>query len=352
MQNIIIAAEDLGGTKSFRRVFSWDGRSLSQLSEAEILVSPSTSYVDLSERAENALGTKFGQAHVLSHAVAGLIAGKGANLHVKLTAFPRGKMELGKALGVKQLNWQATVQGAVNDFVAQAWAMNLSEVTSEYQVIVAGRSNPAHDGVIFGPGTGCGVAKLVRDAKDRNHFIPSASEGGNLPFPVDSPTWENKIGFLPWLEGVVTRRKRFRRESGHRLPVRIEHVISGIGIELTYEFITGQRPGIKVIDQAIKAKDKKALKAADLWAGYCGRVARTYAIAFTGWGGVWISGGAVQKLPQVINRNSFRDAFLAAPTDAHAFFLERTPVRLLLRRDIGVMGAAAYGIELASQLNA
>lgn len=184
MPKFIIGAEDLGGTKSLRGLFEWDGCLLTLLSQVELLVSPSTNYTHLSARADRELQRPFSEADVLSHAVAGLIAGRGRGLHVKLTAFPRGKMELGEALHSSELGWKAKSQGAVNDFVAQAWAMNLPEVRRNREVIIPGRSNTAHDCLIFGPGTGCGVAKLIRDDTDGNHFTPSDSEGGNLPFPL------------------------------------------------------------------------------------------------------------------------------------------------------------------------
>ena len=265
--------------------------------------------------------------------------------------FTDGRVLLGDALhGRNSLQWRPDHQKqvALNDFVAQAWALNIPEIRENCLSIIKGESRREHGCAILGSGTGLGVAKLDRKKGDDSQFIPSPSEGGNAPFPVDYFSIEQRSGFLPWLEKKINGKSRSDR-SVDLVPLRIEHVVSGRGLELIYEFLHNKKLAISKIDDAIKAHDKKALGAADLFGEYLGRVARTHAINFCAWGGLFFSGGVLQRNPQLINRNSFRDAFLAAPTKAHQAELEKTPISLMLNDKIGLWGAAAYGMHIAEQ---
>ena len=342
---LVLGAEDLGGTKSLRATYTYNlvTGEYEKLCQVEVKRQNGWDYTDLSIECEAKMSTPFSKADILVHSVAGLPKGKGKTLEVGLSKFKGGRARLGKACFDPRLDW-GVPQFVQNDFVSQGWAVNLPNVRKKRQKIICGNNNWRYNAVMLGPGTGCGVVGLVRTEAKCKKYLPYPSEGGNAPMAIDGVD-EKETKFFSWLENEVDEIKK-------GAPLRIEHVISGRGIERVHKFLHRKELSIAEIEKALNENDSKAVKTADFWAKICGRFARSLALTFLAWGGVFITGGAVQKQPKFINRKAFIDAFRRGPTFPHQKYIDETPVVLLTMREIGLMGALARAIKEAKSLSA
>jgi glucokinase len=179
---------------------------------------------------------------------------------------------------------------------------------------------------IVGPGTGLGIAQLLR-TNGLYHVI--ATEGGHMDFaPLD--TIEDRI--------LVHLRQRYRRVS-------VERIIAGMGLANIFEALAA------VEGRAVESRDDKTLWAAAL-AGedslaaaaldrFClslGAVAGDVALA-QGASAVVIAGGLGQRLASRLPQSGFRDRFIAKGRfERH---MDEMPVKLITHPQPGLYGAAA-----------
>ena len=215
----------------------------------------------------------------------------------------------------------------VNDFGAVGYAV--ATLGDEHFSHLCGpdRALPA-EGVIsiVGPGTGLGVAAVLRKA-DRYDVIET--EGGHIDFaPLD--TLEDKI--------VAQLRRHFRRIS-------VERVAAGQGLWNLYEALGA------IESKDLTYHDEKALWAAALAGGdslanaaldrLCltlGAVAGDIALA-QGASSVVIAGGVGLRLANYLPRSGFRDRFIAKGRFERR--MDDMPVRLITYPEPGLFGAAA-----------
>ncbi|MFL6764552.1 MAG: glucokinase [Sphingomicrobium sp.] len=215
----------------------------------------------------------------------------------------------------------------VNDFGAVAHAV--ATLPDEHFVHLSGpdRVLPP-EGVIsiVGPGTGLGVAALLRK---RDDYEVIETEGGHVDFaPLDS--LEDKI--------VTQLRRHFRRIS-------VERVASGQGLWNLYEALG-----------AIEGKDLTFHDDKELWAAVfagsdslanaaldrlclsLGAVAGDMALA-QGASAVVIAGGVGLRLADYLPRSGFRDRFIAKGRFERR--MDEMPVKLITHPQPGLFGAAA-----------
>ena len=167
----------------------------------------------------------------------------------------------------------------VNDFEAVGHAV--AQAGPEHFVHLCGPDQPLEaTGTIsiIGPGTGLGVAHVLRTGEG---YHVQATEGGHIDFaPLDSIE-----------DAILARlRKRYRRVSAER-------VVSGPGLVDIYETLAGieSRPVVPMEDKALWAlgasgKDSLAAAAVDRFCLSLGSVAGDIALA-QGGKGVVIAGG-------------------------------------------------------------
>jgi glucokinase len=215
----------------------------------------------------------------------------------------------------------------VNDFGAVAYAV--ATLGDEHFEHVCGPRRPLPpEGVIsiVGPGTGLGVAALLRS---RGRYEVIETEGGHVDFaPLDS--LEDKI--------LTQLRRHFRRVS-------IERVASGQGLWNLYEALGA------IEGRDLTFHDDKALWAAALGGGdslanaaldrLCltlGAVAGDMALA-QGAVGVVIAGGVGFRLKDYLPRSGFRDRFIAKGRFERR--MDEMPVKLITHPQPGLIGAAA-----------
>lgn len=227
---------------------------------------------------------------------------------------------LQEALGLQSLT-------LVNDWGAVAHGVH--QFDPEHFVSLCGPNRPLpNEGVItiIGPGTGFGVAQLVR--RNNRHMVIE-TEGGHVDFaPLDE------------LEDALLTRLRARHNH-----VSVERVVSGPGLAAIYETIAEQKGG-KVQDLgdqalwtlALNGEDPLLSEALERFFLCLGAVAGNLALA-QGASAVVIAGGIVQRSPEHLARSGFGARFTAK--GRFASMMENIPVKLITHSEPGLFGAAA-----------
>ena len=221
----------------------------------------------------------------------------------------------------------------VNDFGAVAHAVaQLGD--EDFRHLCGPAAGLPREGVIsiVGPGTGLGVAQLLRRGGDDYQVVET--EGGHIDFaPLDAI--EDRI--------VATLRERYRRVS-------VERLAAGMGLAHIHEMLAAieGRPVAGRDDPALWAaaiEGTDSLAAAAL-ARYClilGAVAGDLALAH-GAAGVVIAGGLGLRLGDRLAGSGFRDRFIAKGRFERR--MDETPVKLLVYPQPGLFGAAtAFALE-------
>lgn len=215
----------------------------------------------------------------------------------------------------------------VNDFGAVAHAV--AQSGDEQFEHICGPDGPLpNQGVtsVVGPGTGLGVAQLLK-AADGYHVIET--EGGHMDFaPLDA--LEDKI--LTYL------RRSFRRVS-------IERIACGTGLVNLYNAIASiegksvPQPDDKALwAAALKGSDPLATAALDRFFLSLGAVAGDLALAH-GANAVVIAGGLGYRLKDRFAASGFADRFIAKGRFERR--MEAIPVKLVSHPQPGLYGAAA-----------
>ena len=215
----------------------------------------------------------------------------------------------------------------VNDFGAVAHAVAALGENDFSHICGPDEPLPANGVItIVGPGTGLGVAALLRHD---GHYEVIETEGGHVDFaPLDS--LEDKI--------LTEFRKSFRRVS-------VERLVSGRGLVNIYEALGAieKRP-LAIHDDkslwaaALEGSDSLATAALDRLCLTLGAVAGDMALA-QGAKALVIGGGLGARLAEYLPRSGFRDRFIAKGRFERR--MEHMPVKLITHPQPGLFGAAA-----------
>jgi glucokinase len=223
----------------------------------------------------------------------------------------------------------------LNDFAAIAYSIpflglddSINIGPHENRLLPMERFNIA----ILGPGTGLGVAGLLRRG---NTLVPVTGEGGHAGFAPETPL---QIEILQVLS------QKYERVSAERL-------IAGSGLENIYEsllLIRGEK-GKSLSASAIFAareSNSVAAEAIDLFFEMLGQVAGDLALTLGAEDGVYIAGGIAKRYPDILRISRFRSAF--ENKGRHRRIMERIPTRLITHGQPGLLGAAYSVLELAA----
>ena len=179
---------------------------------------------------------------------------------------------------------------------------------------------------VVGPGTGLGVAALLRK---RDGYEVIETEGGHIDFaPLD--VLEDRI--------LVELRRSFRRVS-------IERIASGRGLWNVYEALGAiEGHDLTLHDEkelwtaALAGSDSLANAALDRVCLTLGAVAGDLALA-QGAAAVVIAGGVGLRLADYLPQSGFRDRFIAKGRFERR--MDEMPVKLITHPQPGLVGAAA-----------
>ncbi len=316
MSRTIVVA-DIGGTHARFALAEIDGGHVVSLGEPVTLktsehASFSTAWAEFGRQCGCELPSALGMAF------AGPVGGELLKLTNNPWVIRPALME--EKLGVTQFR-------IVNDFGAIAYAV--AELDEDSFVHLCGPERPLpREGVttILGPGTGLGVAQLLK-VGEHSHVIET--EGGHVDFaPLDS--LEDKI--LAYL------RRSFRRVS-------VERVVSGSGLVNIYTALAAIEgkavtpPEDKALwTAALEGSDALASAALDRFCLSLGAVAGDLALAH-GANGVVVAGGLGYRLRDHLHKSGFDDRFIAKGRFERR--MEMIPVKLVTHPQPGLFGAAA-----------
>lgn len=240
--------------------------------------------------------------------------------------------ELREALGIEGLR-------LVNDFDAVGHAVAaLGE--GDLVALQEGEALPHDPCAVIGAGTGLGCALLFSDGA---RFRVRSSEGGHAEFGPRSPR-EDAL--------LVHLRGRYEHVSWER-------VVSGPGLVAIYRFLVDteraredpavrrrmddEDPAAVVGELGAAGRDPACAAALDLFVSAYGAAAGSLALLAQARGGVYVAGGIAPRILDKLREGAFLRAFRAK--GRLSYLVEKTPVRVIVRPDVGLLGAAVAALE-------
>ena len=226
----------------------------------------------------------------------------------------------------------------LNDLEAMAYAVPVL-IPSELRQLKRGDQRAEGNIALIAAGTGLGTS-LLHWVDGR--YVPVASEGGHTDFAARTPREIELVGYLT---------ERYGRAE-------IEHVLSGPGLLNLSDFTHGGKQ-CPALDSGEEAPDVPAevsrsalagecpccVEALDLFVSAYGAVAGNFALTAVTRGGVFLGGGIAPRILPALERDLFRNAFVAK--DPMRPLLEAMPVHVILNADAGLLGAAVYASRLS-----
>ena len=213
-----------------------------------------------------------------------------------------------------------------NDFEAQAYALPVLSA-DELHSLHGGKAVENAPKVVLGPGTGLGVAGLVRSPSG---WVPVPGEGGHQTFPAEN---ERELALLERMRVGLER-------------LSVERVLSGPGladlyraIAASYGFSDAGLSPAKVEQLAIGGEDEMAVEALNFFVQWLGRFAGDMALVFGARGGVYLGGGIAPKMLSRLEQDDFRQAF--ERKGRMSPYVEAIPIHVIVSDYPGLKGAAA-----------
>jgi len=315
--NRTIAVADIGGTHARFAIAQIDGGRVISLGDPVTLkTADHASFQTAWQEFGRIVGVDLPDA--LGVAFAGPVGGELLKLTNNPWVIRPALME--QRLGVTQYK-------VVNDFGAVGHAVAQFDADQFDHLCGPDEALPNEGGTtIVGPGTGLGVAQLLKAAGDY-HVIET--EGGHIDFaPLDA--LEDKI--LAYL------RRSFRRVS-------VERIACGTGLVNLYNAIAAiegqavRHPDDKAMwTAALEGSDPLAIAALDRFFLSLGAIAGDLALAH-GSNAVVIAGGLGYRLKDRFATSGFADRFIAKGRFERR--MENIPVKLVNHPQPGLFGAAA-----------
>jgi len=182
----------------------------------------------------------------------------------------------------------------VNDFEANALAIPLLG-PDDLSRVGGGEPVPEAPAAIIGPGSGLGVAGLIRGPAG---WIALPGEGGHATMPAVDEREATVIATL-------------RRRFGH---ISAERVLSGPGLVHLRETIAelaGAPPAELTPAEIVAATDTLSGEAVEAFCAMLGTFAGNVALTLGARAGVYIAGGIVPKLGPRFAASAFRERFRA-----------------------------------------
>lgn len=184
--------------------------------------------------------------------------------------------------------------------------------------------------LVVGPGTGLGAA--VRVPAPAGAFV-IATEAGQVDFAPQT----------------LREREVLARLAPDGAYVACERILSGPGLLTLYRTLCalrGEAPTLaspEAVGAAARASDKHAKEAVDLFCASLGSYVGNLAMTFMAGGGVYLAGGFLFSMFDLLRQSDFATRFLHGRSVRA--FLERVPVRVMEHGQNGVLGAARFYLE-------
>jgi glucokinase len=328
----MLLAGDIGGTKTVLALYALEqGPRLPIFSKTY----PSKAYDSLEAVIEEFLAEHDEE---VTHAAFG-VAGPVVKDRAQITNLPWILEE-----SRLEARFQLRAAHLLNDLEAVATSVPILQDDDLY-VLNEGAVDPEGAIGVIAPGTGLGEGFLVWDGQ-RHRAFPC--EGGHTDF---GPVNELQQELLTYLQPRV----------GH---VSYERVCSGIGIPNLYTFLrdsgrheepawlaeqleTAADPTPLIVTTAQKEEVAICKATLELFIDILAHEASNLALKLLATGGIYLGGGIPPRiLPQLEAAN-----FMRSFTNKGRFadLLWQVPVRVICRRDAGLLGVAAHGLRLVNE---
>ena len=317
---------DIGGTNA-RFALAEHGGGRPALREVRVLAA--ADFASVQQAARHYLEPLAVRPSRAALAVACPVRGDDIRLTNRTWAFNR--RELAAALGLDELK-------ILNDFGAAALGVGALNA-NEYELLHGPADQPLVDPIsVIGPGTGMGVALLLRDGRGQWQVVET--EGGHISFAALGAE-ERRIH--DWLAARHGR-------------VSIERALSGRGLSEIHAALTGIAPAKRdtpddaltppsdIVSAALSGEDRAARAALARFCAILGSVAGDAAL-FHGARTLAIAGGIVPRFVPFLKSSAFRERFL--DKGRFAAHLEGVSVLVVTHPEPGLLGAAV-SLDLAS----
>lgn len=327
----MILGADVGGTKTLLGLFRQQGTVLRAMRQG---VYASLEYGSFEEMAQSFLAIGRERPVACAVGVAGpVVAGRSQIVNLPWTVDERS---VGRTLAIHRVK-------VLNDLEATAWGV--ASLRGRQIANLTTRLLPTPGNVaVIAAGTGLGMAIAFWDGA---RHLPSASEGGHQDF---APRTEIEIDLLQFLRG----------ELDH---VSVERLVCGDGFSAIYRFLvaTGHARETAAMRRrlasapdrnaeislaGLRGEDRACARALELFVTLYGAAAGNLALCARATAGVYVAGGIAPKIAPAIRAGSFLEAF--RDKGRLRPLVERIPVRLVLEKEAGLLGAAVCAARMAA----
>ncbi|MCJ9430664.1 glucokinase [Kordiimonas marina] len=227
--------------------------------------------------------------------------------------------ELEKEFGLQQVK-------LLNDFGALARACLYLTAGADYISLKDGQPDPKGPISVMGPGTGFGATALVQ-----------CGEGW-----VTVPTEAGHMAFAPATRLEHDLTEHLRAELGY---VSVETLLCGEGLARIHRFLVDYGGGgnralspAEITRLAAVGGAPACTRAVQLFLAVLGGVAGDLVLAHGATGGVFLGGGILPKIGDMVAPSDLLRRFVAKGPMSH--YLERVPVRLITANNTALIGAA------------
>jgi glucokinase len=320
----MILAGDVGGTKTLLGLFERDGR---RLKAARIDILASADWPTFEAMIAGFLAEGRERPRRAAIGVAGpIFKGKSQVVNLRWAVDAR---KVSKVIGNKPV-------ALLNDLEASAHGLN--ELAPRQLVNLTPALRPGDgNAALISPGTGLGMAILVRDG---GRLLVSASEGGHVDF---APRDAEEAALLEYVQ------RRHPRVSQER-------IVAGPGFSAIYDFLvdTGREKATPamlkrlasgdrnaaVSEAGVEGSDPAAERAVEMFVSLLGAAAGNLALVAKASGGVFVGGGIPPRILPKLREGTFLESFRAK--GRLRTFLETVPVKIVVEPRLGLFGAAAF----------
>jgi glucokinase len=331
MDNHLLLAGDIGGTKTILALFSYEEGPLQPLNETSFA---SNSYPSLDAIIEDFFSQAKASAATACFGVAGPVR-EGRAVITNLPWQPDTRM-----LQSTHCFSRATL---INDLAATGYAIPHLEQSDFFTINKGLQTSHGALGIIA-PGTGLGEVIFTWDG---SQYLAVPSEGGHTDFGPSSETESQLLDFL-------------KQQFGH---VSYDRICSGRGIPAIYDFVkslgqfdepdwlakqltSAEDPAPVIVNAALDGTRNCDIcrGTMQLFISILGAEAGNLALKGLTTAGMYLGGGIPPRVLPFLKEEIFMESF--SSKGRMRYLLHDIPVKVILNPKAALIGAASFGLGL------
>lgn len=335
MQTKAFIVWDLGATKCAAAIVDYNGRNFQIRHQYKCFLRDFKSLKALAADIESNLGLPIAEADAICIAGAGQYNGQELILDKAGKGYPY-PMKFAK-LGA-QKKWKQTY--VVHDYTPIVCRTFLED-EHDIKVLHPGEGQAYGRRVAFGVGTGLGMKDAV--LLPNGHVWIGANEVGHIG--LSSPPICNHIEYQQHLDLLNFIRQY--QDQGNLLTT-FETLLSGPGMALIHQFVTGSPQLLTPEEAAAVIVQEPNSPTLQLFAKYLGLFIGVVQLAFMPRGGIWISGGVLDKNPSLFSEPLITHIYQGIElSPSYQPERQQFPLKVMLGSSHAFLGGAFF---LAQQL--